>query len=494
MKNRSLIFTLFFAYALLVTVPIVAMAEGADDAVRFRGNQASFNTRYEARIVQGTIQAREKRPATKEGSWITLTLPEGLAGQVTELAMDDEHIIALNEERQIYTMWNGLDEISDFTWQMEWGMPFWRGPGMRLTDDILTWDFSVVSRREDGYWTDPVGHLFEVGLAKCSHIWMLGKDGQELIYNDPWLPADYSYGICGPARGAFQAVNLSTSGSHLFLINKYGDMYTRFYDFDIGGADAFLPSAYADQSNKLIPVIQIPSAWVRHPKIDGEITQRISIHKIGRDCVNRTLRVEGRDGEGQTGYFEKDITQLASPSQWTFHPTGAPLEGALLDNRPEESTHLTLGPRNDRYYEKTMESVEELSPTLPWWRIIAPQDWAAELTNFSCYNTPTDLVVHLSATESLSLKLHTKETIRVSTRPRGLSHKARYIPGSIEIPKKLLDRVESLPVKSRKFIQSYLMKRRFTRVDIQATLDKVTITGTAGGLLIVWTFEHPGDN
>lgn len=186
----------FFALLFSAALP----ADALTDDVLFRENQQSFNSRYFAKIDDGNIWVREKA----SDSWQQLELPEGLAGQVTELAMDDEHIIALNNVRQIYTMWNGLDEISKFKWQMEWGIPFWRGPGMKLRSDIKTWDFSVVSPREDKNWTDPAGHEFAVGLAKCSHIWMLGENGQELIYNDPWLPTDYSYGICGPERGAFR--------------------------------------------------------------------------------------------------------------------------------------------------------------------------------------------------------------------------------------------------------------------------------------------------
>ncbi|VVS91951.1 hypothetical protein [Desulfoluna spongiiphila] len=488
MKKLSFVLTAFLLFSLIPATAL--MAESFEDRVCFRGNQASFNTRYDVKIKDGDIWIKERTGVNTPEPRVKLDLPDGLAGEVTELAMDDEHIIALNGERQIYTMWKGLDDVSDFTWQKEWGIPFWMGPGMKLTDEILTWDFSVVSRREDGFWTDPAGNLFEVGLAKCSHIWMLGPNGQDLIYNDPWLPTDYSYGICGPERGAFQAVNLSTSGSHLFLINKYGDMYTRFYDFDIGGADAFLPSSYEDQRDKLIPLIQIPTDWIRHPKISGTITDRISIHKIGRNCIHRTLRVEGSNDEGVTGYFEKDITEVDDTSQWTFHPTGMPLSGKVLDNREGDTTHLTLGDRDDRYYAKNMDNLGSLTPGLPWYHIINAGDWAAELTNFSCYNTPVDLVVHLSPEESITLKLHTKETIRVSPRPRGLTDEARYIPGAIEVPKALLDGFSELPVKSRKFIASYLMKREFTRVDIQATLDKVTVTGTAGGLLIVWTFRH----
>ncbi len=488
MKKTSMFLTAFLFLSLIFSATL--MAEAPDATIYLRGNQMSFNSRYAVKIENREILIKESLPQDESVGWTILDLPEGLAGDVTELAMDDEHIIALNSARQIYTMWNGLDEISDFTWQVEWGIPFWKGPGMKLKEDITAWDFSVVSRREDGYWTDPAGHLFEVGAGKCSHIWVLGANGQDLIYIDPWLPIDYSYGICGPERGAFQAVNMSTSGSFLFLINKYGDMYTRFYDFDIGGADFIFPSSWEDQSDKLIPAIQIPSAWIKHPKISGDITDRISIHKIGRNCVNRTMRVEGRDEAGNTGYYEKDVTEVENGSQWVFHKTGLTLLRNPIDNRDIDCTALTLGERDDRYYAKNMANLASLSTGLPWYRIINKNDWAAELTNFSAYNTPVDLVVHLSPSESITLKLHTKETLRVSPRPWGLSDDAKYIPGSIEVPQDLLDNFSDLPVKSQKFIRSYLMKRRHTRVDIQATLDKVTVSGTAGGLLIVWDFHH----
>lgn len=479
------------ARRLLCTIACLSLLVGAlpamaasDDAVYFRGNTASFNSRYFARITHGGIEVREK----EEGAtWIPLTLPQGLSGQVTELAMDDEHIIALNGERQVYTMWNGLDEIDDFKWQVEWGIPFWRGPGLKLRDDILKWDFSVVSRREDGYWTDPAGNRFKVGAGKCSHIWMLHPDQMQLMYNDPWLPRDYSYGTCGPARGGFQAVNLSTSGSFLFVMNTFGDMYTRLYDFDIAGSDFLFPASWEDQSNALIPKIQIPAPWVKHPKIDGTITTRISIHKVGRNGIHRTLRVEGCQGE-KTGYFEKDITERTGPEDWVFVETGRPLKGAPVSNTLEDKTQETIGDREDLYYSRNMESVEGLGKRVPWYRVIGKKDWAAELTNFSAYNSPVELIIHLSKDEQLKLNLHTRDTLRVAETPRGISFTNRYIPGCIEIPEETLEGFDDLKQKSRKFIQSYLMKRRFTNVDINASLNKVTVSGTAGGQVIVWAF------
>src|SRR3546814_8372811 len=49
--------------------------------------------------------------------------------------------------------------------------------------------------------------------GKVSHIWSLRDDGQHYRFNDPWLPRDDSYEMCGPQRGQFRGVNLSASGS-----------------------------------------------------------------------------------------------------------------------------------------------------------------------------------------------------------------------------------------------------------------------------------------
>ena len=121
--KKNFIYSIAFMF-LTVTGAFALMAETFEDTIYFRDNQASFNSRYEAKTQNGTIWVKEKDPQGEPASWVQLELPDGLAGDVTELAMDDEHIIALNGERQIYTMWNGLDEISDFTWQKEWGIPF----------------------------------------------------------------------------------------------------------------------------------------------------------------------------------------------------------------------------------------------------------------------------------------------------------------------------------------------------------------------------------
>src|SRR3546814_200556 len=180
---------------------------------------------------------------------------------------------------------NALKGYEQFNWSSRWGPIFWTGLGYKLPPGYRAWSWTVISPAEDQNWTDPAGNLHPVGNGKVSHIWSLRDDGQHYRFNDPWLPRDDSYEMCGPQRGQFRGVNLSASGSTIFTINRYGDLYTRHYDFDLSGDDSlFFEYAYEDQRGVSDPAIQLPTFdWLQQPKIPGAIPQNISMHKeIGR--------------------------------------------------------------------------------------------------------------------------------------------------------------------------------------------------------------------
>ena len=163
-----------------------------------------------------------------------------------------------------------------FNWTSRWGIPFWTGLGFTVPANVRTWAWSVISPREEVYWDDPAGNQHPIGEGKVSHIWSLDPSGQRFSYIDPWLPLDRSYEMCGPYRGRLQASSLSTSGSVVFAMNSFGDLYTRTYDFDISGPDnLFFRYSYEDQRGVSDPAIQLPpAAWVQQPKIPGRITNR----------------------------------------------------------------------------------------------------------------------------------------------------------------------------------------------------------------------------
>ncbi len=468
--------------AFVVLLLTACVPANLPEKVYFKGNTRSMNSRYYAAISSGNIWVKPNVERTGlSGKWVMLeNLPSGLAGKVTEFAMDDEHIIALNRERQIYTMWNALDEVSKFRWQKQWGLPFWYGPGMKLRPDVMKWDFSVVSIPEDGYWTDPAGNLRKVGSAKCSHIIMLNSGGQTITFNDPWLPRDYSYGIGTPFRGRFISVNLSSSGSTHFIINRYGDMFTRMFDFDISGLDQFMPYSYEDQRgisgnpDSIFQVIQLPAEdWLKQPKIlttgRASITDRISIQKIGKNCIHRTLRVEGTDEGGNTGFYEKDIRGIGSAS-WVFHKTGEKLAGKTLDNKPYDSSAEALGQSDDLAYSMKADG------------------FTASIPDFNCYNPPATLEIRLSGGSSISLPLHYRETIRVSERAAGIDNDPRLFLGAIEAPQTFIDSLKEAPEEVKAFAGKYLETDdgRFTEIRITVALDLLEIKSTNIG----WLFER----
>ena len=275
----------------------------------------SRNRRWYFAVKDGRLYVKPNIERTgQDGRWQLVSTPACLDGDIREISADDDELVALDSERSIYTMDQALAAPDLFNWTSRWGIPFWLGVGSTVPRDVRTWSWSVISPREELYWDDPAGNQHTIGEGKVSHIWSLDPSGQRFSYVDPWLPIDRSYEMCGPLRGRLRVASLSTSGSVVFAMNGLGDLYTRIYDFDISGPDnLFFRYSYEDQRGVANPAIQLPpAAWVQQPKVPGRITDLISIEKVGRGTLHRTLRVEGLDASGQTGFWEKDMADLGA--------------------------------------------------------------------------------------------------------------------------------------------------------------------------------------
>jgi hypothetical protein len=369
-----------------------------------------------------------------------MPLPPCFAGRVKSIAVDDDELIALDDSRRVFTMDNALKDASSFNWSSRWGTPFWTGPGYQLPGGMRAWSWSVVSPLEDGRWTDPAGNHTAIGSGKVSHIWALRSGGRRISFWDPWLPLDESYGMCAPLGGRFAAVNLSASGSTIFVIGRHGDMFTRVYDFDLSGHDRFFFAySYEDQRGKGDGApIQLPAArWVHQPKVPGPITSAISIHKVGRDVVHRVMRVAG-----PRGYWEKDITQL-SRRAWRFHRTGWTAAGRRLANPRRDTTRLELGRAKTFRY----------------------AGGGLEVRGFSVHCTPARLVVGRGA-RAYALRLHTVDGLRQQSRAYGLDDVPREFYGDVEVPRRYL---------GRPFVKKRLGGRRFTDVTLQVTTQELRI-------------------
>ncbi len=418
--------------------------------IYLRGRRETFNRRYAFATRRGTIYAQKR--AGGDRSWHQLALPPCFAGLVKSISVDDDEMIALDGSRRIFTMDNALKDVSLWNWTSRWGTPFWTGPGYSLPDGIVAWSWSVVSPQEDGRWTDPAGNHHAIGGGKVSHIWALRRGGRRLTFWDPWLPLDESYEMCGPYRGRFHAVNMSASGSTIFLIGPRGDLFTRIYDFDLSGHDRFFfKYSYENQRGRGDSApIQLPAArWVHQPKVPGRITSAISIHKVGRDVVHRIMRVEGLDRHGLHGYWERDIAAPGGSRTWRFHATGMPLQGRRLANPRRDRSRVGLAARADDI------------------RFAGRGSWARlDVVNFNTYCSPARLRVRVPHARPFYLVLHNVDGLRQQARARGLDDVPREQYGDIQVPRSAL---------RRGFVRRVLGGRRFTDVTLEVTSGKLVV-------------------
>lgn len=425
--------------------------------VPFKTGTETFNRRYQFVARSGRIWFRSNVEVTKiVQPWRELPVPPCLYGQVTGVQVDDDELMALDSTRRIFLMDHAYRAPELFNWSTRWGPLFWTGPGRALAANSA-WAWSVLSPREDRDWTDGAGNRFAVGADKVSHVWMLEDGGRRLAYADPWLANDDSYEMCGPHRGRFTAVNLAASGSTIFVIGRYGDLYTRLFDFDISGSDAvFFAYSYDNQRGKKRPKIQLPSpAWIRQPKVPGTITNVISIEKHGIGSRGRTLRVEGRDVKGRTGYWQKEITA----KHWTFTRTARPLIGRPLSNPRGDTSARGLGGSLDRRYSSK----------------------SVEIENFNSVCTPSRVRVRLGSHSTAKLILHSVDGLRLTPRARRLSSEPRQLYGAIEVPRSTR---ASKDKTVKAWIQRTFGSRRYTTVTVEAT------TGTLKVGTVNWTLKY----
>ncbi|MET9215857.1 MULTISPECIES: hypothetical protein [unclassified Nocardia] len=429
------------------------------DQVYFRSTTESFNRRWTFATRDGAVYVKE---AAAVGGWRTVTLPGCLAGTIAGVSADDDEVMMIDRDGRFITMDHALSAPRDWNWSSRYGTPLWTGAGNTLPPGTLTWSWSVLSPTEDHVWTDTAGNEHPVGGAKVSHVFALTHGGQRIQYVDPWLPVDHSYEMGTPLGGRFQAVALSTSASTSLVVNRFGDFYTRLYDFDISGADkVFFRYSYEDQRglpeapdmlaervDTRYAAIQLPAPdWVAQPKVPGEITDRISVHRTAPGSAARELRVEGRDG-GRTGYWRKMLTDPA----WSFVPTDQPLTGAALENSPISRATETLGPASPYDYLGA-----------------ASQGWTAQVRSFDPAVSPTPLRVDFTDGTGVDLVLHTVDGLRQTPQQPGITGQPRVFDATIEVPQQLLATLDTQPVAVRDFVRNTLGGNRFTDTSVEVT-------------------------
>jgi len=313
-------------------------AERLPDAIYFRTQTESFNRRYYIALRNDTIWYKENEEVTgKPSPWRIFGhtgKPEkkefdrfGPPARITSISADGIHLMALSETGVFYRGTNLMNNVRHgFEWNDRWGWWGANGPGLKNDIGTSVWSVSDAFPAHLGYYEDGNGRRHSVGFG-VAHLYALGADSMSIYYNDWWLPADWSRQVPGPLRGTFVMVNLSASGSTLFVIGKDGRMFTRMYDFDMNGENQLLTYSYVKTGNTgTTRRLPMPD-WQQQPPIpDGRITQTVTIFQNGKGNAARVLRVEGVLGDS-TGFFYKDIFDTV----WKFTATGQPLHSSYLD-------------------------------------------------------------------------------------------------------------------------------------------------------------------
>jgi len=460
----------------------------AEDAVVLKDNQQSFNQRWFSRIEGDTLQVKERQNA--DASWITLVLPEGLMPPAA-ISSDDIYIIALDEDRRIYTMFGGLEDTpEDFSWIDRWGHPFWYGKGMKMPADTVDWEISFLSPDTDKHllylagarewdsdgWPmlgpEPEYLRRRVGQGVTT-IYALRADRKRITLVDPWLPLDESYEICGPSRGTTAMAALSASGSIVFVAAEDGTLYSRRTDFDIQGSDEFFfnytwAPLEPDGRFSRLPLLNrwtyrpLPQEpWRKHAPPPGVYTDRVSIHKTGTGGMHAQLRMAGQQ-ESQSGYWFKDIQD----KPWQFQPTAEPLQGRSLPLKAGQRSHAASAEEfrfsaGSQFYRPWIPLIKRTAVDIP-----------VRVTDFHPHCSPAKLRFTLPSGEEVQASLHHAQNLRLSPRAAGLDEEPIEFLGGIEPLNKTELSDEGLAFVAEYFGEQKISPTVFEVSDSELTLDK----------------------
>lgn len=473
----------------------------APTRVELRTERMQFNRFWEFALVGHTLLARPRHGT----DWRVVPLPSCLQGKLTAISLDDDELVGIDGDRWIYTMDNVTQPPLLWNWTSGWGSMLWMGEGQTLPADTLRphgWALSVTSPTDNREYLDIAGRVHPSGNAKMTMIPVLTGDGSRIVYADPWLPNDRSYEIGSPLGGRFQSVALSASASTMFVVNRYGDMYTRTFDFDSSGSDSVFfryswdrqdgkPSATSlaqEVADRSTAAVQLPAPdWKRQPKIPGEITSAVTIVSTGPGAEKRELRVEGRRN-GKVGFWRKRLHART----WSFTPTGGDLHAPLLHNTPDDMSHATLAPPQPWNLTGSLPSRTALVDGqtlidigLPYSVVdprllddvglrADPSGYRLTVEGFDPAVTTREATVITPSGARIPVLLHTADGMRMAPREARLTGTPRHLIGAIELPKDVYASRTADPA-VQKFSAGWMRGKRIAPITLSATTSDLVI-------------------
>lgn len=445
-------------------LPAAPHGSNLPSRVDFRDADQGANSYAEFVLRRGSLYTR---PRNSGATWRKVPTPPCLEGAITGMSVDSNMVVALDRNGWIYSMDNVLSGPLLWNWTRLFGSPIWFWPGVQVPDRGRAGDTWAISHRMSKSFVDARGftHPTQAGLVQ---LVSLTGGGSRIVYQDPWLPPDHSYEIGGPLGGRFVSESLSSSGSVTFVMNRFGDMFTRKYDLDLAGSNDIpgrytwqiqkrgtpsAPDQLQERFNPGYAAISLPAPdWVHQPKIPGEITPRISILTSGPRMEDRELRVEGRH-DGQVGYWHKGLSE---PS-WRFTPTGGELARAVLAgvNPAADQSASTLAAPSNLSFAGGL-----------------PGGWRARVEDFDWAQTAHPLTLTSPSGRKYAVTMYTTDGLRLTPRGPGLDANPRTMAGALDVRSAHPERSAELS----RFVRDVMAGRPIFEISVQVTQSHLTVS------------------
>ncbi|QRY62066.1 hypothetical protein JVX90_16955 [Gordonia sp. PDNC005] len=471
----------------------------APSRVEMRTETTQFNLHWEFALVGHRLITRP-RSSTQ---WRSVPLPSCLRNRLVAISLDDDELVGVDGHGWIYTMDNVNQSPRLWNWTSAWGAMLWTGPGRTLpAKRVGGWALSVTSPSDNRAYQDIAGRVHPSGQAKMTMIPTLTGDGSRITYADPWLPNDNSYEVGGPLGGRFRSRSLSAAASTMFVMNKFGDMFTRTFDFDSSGSDSVFfryswesqrgkPSAdnlMVETWDRSKAAVQLPAPdWTRQPKIPGEIFSTVTVIATGPGVERRELRVAGKR-DGVAGFWHKSL----QASNWSFTSTGGTPPGTPVENSTSDRSSDTLAPPVPWNLSASLPSRKTLVDGqllidigLPY-SVVDPRlldqvglhapksGYRLYVTAFDPAATTRPAVVVTPSGKRIDVLLHTADGMRMSPRTTGLTSVPRHLIGAVALDDATFARRASDPT-VRAFVRDWMRGKQVTPITLSATTTSLVI-------------------
>ena len=448
--------------------------------VALRTNTMTYTPEWEFALYKGSVYVKHHEA---EEEWRVCPMPDGLKGTLIGISADSNQMLATDEDGWFYRLNNLYNDCSEWKWATNWGEFFGLNPWYKMPNNQEgMWCYSRIDDDIDDTYTDSDGRRHKVGDQSCSTAFFVDPDDHgNIIYIDPWAHADESHEVATPYSGRFQIKSMSTSASTLFIVNEYGDLYTRNYDYDSTADPLFFKytwrsysdeeynfkheveqySRFVDWLRYTFPEIKLPSPyWVQQPKIDGTITSAISIESTWEAGMeNRVLKVEGINAKGQTGYW----TKYVNDEEWTFVVTNMELQGEVLQNSLEDTSQKDLADPSGLTYEGLLDNGA----------VLRVADFAYNDTRHDATITVDGVTVPCVIFSEYG-SLGTATTMQIFEHSSGLNEEARFYNACLVLSEDDYATLSST-TNGKKFLKNYMNNDTIKEISMQATINEISL-------------------